>query len=190
MFPVFKIHFGQLKKVHSVQGLTELGIGITVKDCRSLKANIHLFSLAQYVLSLCVHGKSLQLCLTLCNPGWYGGPPGSPVHGILRTRILELVAVPSSTESSQPRDRTCISYVSCIGSSSLPPAPSGKPRSSSPYSCMLISPGVLSKTPSASAHPLLNTPPTHTCIYQCIRIQFSPGRGPMTRYFSKTLLLL
>ena len=40
--------------------------------------------------------------------------PGSSVHGILQARILEWVAMPSSRGSSQSRDRTCISYVSCI----------------------------------------------------------------------------
>ena len=32
--------------------------------------------------------------------------PGSSVHGILQARILELVAMPSSSGSSQPRDQT------------------------------------------------------------------------------------
>ena len=40
---------------------------------------------------------------------------GSSVHGILQTRILEWVARPSSRGSSQPRDQTHSSYVSCIG---------------------------------------------------------------------------
>jgi len=40
--------------------------------------------------------------------------PGSSVHGILQTRILEWVAISSSMGSSQPRAQTCISYVSCI----------------------------------------------------------------------------
>ena len=40
--------------------------------------------------------------------------PGSSVHGILQTRILEWVAMPSSRGSSPPRDQTCVSYVSCI----------------------------------------------------------------------------
>ena len=35
--------------------------------------------------------------------------------GILQVRILEWVAMPSSRASSQPRDQTFISYVSCIG---------------------------------------------------------------------------
>ena len=35
--------------------------------------------------------------------------------GILQARMLKWVAISSSRESSQPRDLTCISYVSCIG---------------------------------------------------------------------------
>ena len=41
-------------------------------------------------------------------------PPGSSVHGILQARILEWVAISSSSGSSRPRDQTDISYVSCI----------------------------------------------------------------------------
>ena len=36
--------------------------------------------------------KSLQLCLTLCNPIG-GGPPGSPIPGILQARTLEWAAI-------------------------------------------------------------------------------------------------
>ena len=39
-----------------------------------------------------VAAKSLQLCLTLCDPT-DGSPPGSPVPGILQARKLECVAV-------------------------------------------------------------------------------------------------
>ena len=63
---------------------------------------------------LCVCAKSLQSCLTLCN-SMDCSPPGFSVHGILQARILEWVATPSSRASSKPGDRTCISYVSCIG---------------------------------------------------------------------------
>ena len=38
--------------------------------------------------------------------------PGSSVHGIFQTRILEWVAISSSTGFSWPRDQTCIS---CTG---------------------------------------------------------------------------
>ena len=58
--------------------------------------------------------KSLQLCLTLCDPMNHS-LPGSSVHGILQARILEWVAIPFSRGSSQARDWTRISYVSCIG---------------------------------------------------------------------------
>ena len=53
-----------------------------------------------------------KLCLTLCNP-MDCSRPGSSVHGILQARMLEWVAMPFFRESSQPRDRTHVSYVSC-----------------------------------------------------------------------------
>ena len=54
-----------------------------------------------------VCAQSLQSCLTLCNP-MNCSPSGSSVHGILQARILEWVAMPSSSGSSWPRDRTCL----------------------------------------------------------------------------------
>ena len=59
-----------------------------------------------------MHAKSFQLCMTICNP-MDGSLPDSSVHGILQGRILEGVAMPSSRQSSQPRDWTCVSYISC-----------------------------------------------------------------------------
>ena len=57
---------------------------------------------------LCV--RVAQSCLTLCNPmDW--SPPGSSVHGILQTRILEWVAISFSRGSSQLREQA---QVSCI----------------------------------------------------------------------------
>ena len=61
-----------------------------------------------------MHAKSLQSCPTLCNP-LDCSPPGSSVHAILQARILEWVSMPFSRGSSQPRDQTHLSYVSCIG---------------------------------------------------------------------------
>ena len=65
---------------------------------------------AQFFFS-CV--KSLQSCPTLCDP-MNCNLPGSSVHGILQARTLEWVAMPSRG-SSQPRDQTHISSVSCTG---------------------------------------------------------------------------
>ena len=55
--------------------------------------------------------KLLQLCVTLCDP-MDCSLPGSSVHRILKARIVEWVAVPSSRGSSLPRDQTHISYMS------------------------------------------------------------------------------
>ena len=58
-----------------------------------------------------VLAQLLHLCPTLCDP-WTVAHQAS-LHGILQARLLEWVAMPSSRESSRPRDWTCISYVSC-----------------------------------------------------------------------------
>ena len=50
-----------------------------------------------------VCAKSLQLCPTVCDPMDYS-LSGSSVHGFLQAEILEWVAMPSSSESSQLRD--------------------------------------------------------------------------------------
>ena len=59
-----------------------------------------MFTLNHYILGwitlrVCMHAKSLQSCLTLCDP-MDCSPPGSSVHGILKARILEWVAIPFS----------------------------------------------------------------------------------------------
>ena len=62
---------------------------------------------------MCVRAKSLQSCPTLCDPSVALQAPLS--MGILQARILEWIAMPSSRGSSQPRDRTCIFYISGAG---------------------------------------------------------------------------
>ena len=61
-----------------------------------------------------IQAKSPQSRLILCDPR-DSTLPGSSVHGTLQAGILEWAAMPSSSRSSWPRDRTCVSYVSCIG---------------------------------------------------------------------------
>ena len=48
---------------------------------------------------ICMSAKSLQSCLTLCDP-MDCSPPGSFVHGILQAKIPEWVAMPSSRAPS------------------------------------------------------------------------------------------
>ena len=50
----------------------------------------------------CFHAKLLQLCPTLCDPRDCG-PPGTSVHGILKARIPEWVALPPPGDLPNPR---------------------------------------------------------------------------------------
>ena len=103
----------------------------TVSRVHSTLVGQHIFSLLNgvgpgYIL-MCVHIHSLQSCLTLCNPMDYS-LPGSSVHGFLKARIVEWVAMPSSRASSQPRDRTPSLCLLHWQVNSLPLAPPRKPR--------------------------------------------------------------
>ena len=68
-----------------------------------------------------------KLCPTLCS-AMDSKPPGYSVPGILQARILEWVAMPSSRGSSQARDRSCSSCVSCIANGLFTVEPAGKPQ--------------------------------------------------------------
>ena len=78
----------------------------------NLHSQYHAYNAENSEVRLCA--KSLQRCLTLCNP-MDCSPPDPSAHGILQVRILQWVAMPSSRGSSEPGDLTHISYVSCIG---------------------------------------------------------------------------
>ena len=73
---------------------------------------------------LCMHAQSSLSCPALCNPV-NRSLPGSSVHQIFLARILEWVAMPASRGSSQPRDQTCISCVSCTAGGFSPTEPLG-----------------------------------------------------------------
>ena len=72
----------------------------------------------------CCAVLSHSVCLTLCDPVACS-PPGSSVHGILQARVLEWVAMPSSSVPSQPRDLT---RSSALQAESLSPEPPRKPK--------------------------------------------------------------
>ena len=55
-------------------------------------SRLHTYSI---IPAAAAAAKSLQSCLTLCDP-IDGSPPGSPVPGILQARTLEWVAISSS----------------------------------------------------------------------------------------------
>ena len=67
------------------------------------------FSIWLMAMEICVLSPVWLCDLINCSP------PGFSVHGILQARLLEWVAISSSRESSQPRNWTLISCISCIG---------------------------------------------------------------------------
>ena len=67
----------------------------------------------------------VQSCPTICDPVGCSRP-GSSVHGISQTRILEWVAISSSRGSSQPRDQTWVFCLLHWQAGSLSLVPPGK----------------------------------------------------------------
>ena len=73
-----------------------------------------------------IHAKSLQSCLTLCNP-MDCSLTGSSIHGILQAGILESLAMTSSRGSSRPSDWTWIACASRFVGGFFTTEPLGKP---------------------------------------------------------------
>ena len=78
-----------------------------------------VFLLSLYIFTFAINLKIMliiQSCSTHCIP-WDCSPPGFSFHGILQVRILQWVAIPFSTETSKPRDKTQVifafSYFCC-----------------------------------------------------------------------------
>ena len=60
----------------------------------------------------------IKSCPTLCDP-MDCSSPGSSVLGIRQARILEWIIISFSRGSSQPKNRNCVSSISCITADSL-----------------------------------------------------------------------
>ena len=87
--------------------------------------------------AVCLCARSIQSCLTLCEPMRLCSSLGSSVPGILQARILEWVAIPFSRESSWPRDWTHVSHVSCTDRQILYPRAIGEGPSTFSQPCAL-----------------------------------------------------
>ena len=74
---------------------------------------------------MCVRAKSLQLCLTLCDP-MCRSPPGSSVRGILQARILEWVAMSSSGDFPTQGTKLCVLCFLRWQAASFPLVPPGE----------------------------------------------------------------
>ena len=77
-----------------------------------MDSGIYTYSLA--LLCVCIRDVCMCSVLSDCDL-MDSNLPGSSVHGIIRARTLEWVAISSSRGSSQPRDWICISCSSYIG---------------------------------------------------------------------------
>ena len=76
--------------------------------------HIHVSILPQ--ISIPSTAKSLQSCLTLCNPT-DGSPPGSPISGILQAITLEWVAI---SFSNAWKWKVKVKSLSCVRPSATP----------------------------------------------------------------------
>ena len=106
----------------------------------------------------CVRVKSLQLYPILCNPTDCS-LPGSFVHGILQTGILEWIVIPFSRGSSSPRDWTHVI--------SLTPPLAGR---------FFTTSATWDMSPSKSLHPSSLCPPCQTFFHLCLysHLNFGP----------------
>ena len=75
-----------------------------------MNSPLYIYTTVSIHSSMNGHSEVTQSCPTLCDP-MECSPPGSSVHGIHQTRILEWVAISFSRGSSQPRDGTQVSYI-------------------------------------------------------------------------------
>ena len=92
--------------MHSIKGCWSLW-----KDKTNYKVSCLYSSTWHNWLCVCVQAKLLQSCPALWDSMDHS-PPGSSAQGILQTRILEWVAMPTFSRSSWPRGRTHVSNAS------------------------------------------------------------------------------
>ena len=82
-------------------------------------------------MEYCMCVKSLQSCLTLCDP-MDCSSKGSPVHGVLQARILEWVATASSRGLPNPGIKPTSCAAPALQADSLPLSPEGSTSSYRP----------------------------------------------------------
>ena len=89
-------------------------IQLTVSYLEAAKTHMHIhmraypYKYTKQCVHVCVCAQPLRSCLTLCDP-LDCNPQGSSLFG-----LLQWAAMPFAKGSSQPRDRTHVSCVSCI----------------------------------------------------------------------------
>ena len=110
----FKDSHESLPPLQHLQWLALLKSGVHILGFKILHNRVQAQTPVPTGLMCPVLGSVAQSCLMLRRP-LDCSLPGSSIHGICQARMLEWVAMSCSRQSSWPRDRTCISCVSCIG---------------------------------------------------------------------------
>ena len=108
--------------------------------------------------------RLFHLCPTLCNP-MDCSPSGSSVHGIFQARILEGIALPSSRESSWPRDCTHVFCSPALQADSSSTEPLGKPWISHRYTYVPSHMNLLPPPPLFHPSKLLQSPSLSSLSY-------------------------
>ena len=78
---------------------------------------VHTISIHRYIIYILIYAMYTYVCVLATQqcPTLFNlkdcSPPGSSVRGILQARILEPVAIPFSSGSSQPRVQTRVSHI-------------------------------------------------------------------------------
>ena len=116
---------------HCVERGSEVCFKFSIKHARAVNRNVtEVGSGHGHICNLCLKdkctcgAKSLQSCLTLCDPMDHS-PPDSSVHGILLARILEWVACPPPGDPPNPRVEPASLSLLPWQAGSLPLAPPG-----------------------------------------------------------------
>ena len=126
-FPIHRHHLLTHCWKCSYVGLNLRICTVTLLSCSPYHCRTKYYSSCVCVVSCCHR-------VWLCDPA-DNSPSGSSVYVTFQARILERVAMTSSTGPFQPRDWTC---VSCIAGGFCTPVPLGKPKSYSPFQGSLI----------------------------------------------------
>ena len=113
--------------------------------------------------------------------------PVSSLHGIFQTRILEWVAMPYSRGSSQPRDWTGVSCVSCtVSGYSLPLSHQGSPYSTSmcPNTMHSFRFSVYVTSPQSSPAPQPSPAPSYLFLFWTLFFSHDKSLIPFEKTFT------
>ena len=134
--------------------------------------------------------KSLQWCLTLCDPR-DGSPPGSPVPGILQVRTLEWVAI---SFSNAWKWKVKVKSLSCVQPSAAPWTAAFQAPPSMRFSRQEYWSGVPLPSPSFLAGRLFTTEPPGKPRYSCymatiwlLRINISEWESASNSQFQEVI---